>query len=133
VAKLLSLPISGGSPSLDDWKNKAVFISSFRVSQLDMFQSVLRVMPGTEESDWTITHEGTKERFDRGAELLKKGNIQGFGMKLYVRSFYPDGRADLTAILDNERLDLPKEDLDEATKVAVDYALSGKAKAWTFD
>jgi hypothetical protein len=132
VANLLSLPISGGNPSLSDWKNKAVFISSFRVNQLDMFNSVLRVT-GTEEADWKVTHEGSKERFGRGVELLKQGKLQGFGMKLYTRAFFADGRADLTHLLDNEKLGLPEESLDDATKVAVDYALSGKAKAWTFD
>lgn len=44
--------------------------------------------------------------------------------------FYPDGKG-LWTDLDNEKLGLPKEDLDKATKVAVHYAESGEAAAWS--
>jgi len=78
VAKLLSLPVSGPSPCLDDWKNGCVHINSFDLSQQDMFESVLRVTH-TKESDWTISHENTKERYQRGQEMFKQGDWHGFG------------------------------------------------------
>ncbi|KAK1807434.1 hypothetical protein LTR12_018217 [Friedmanniomyces endolithicus] len=129
VAKLLSLPVSGPSPCLDDWKNGCVHINSFDLSQQDMFESVLRVTH-TKESDWTISHENTKERYQRGQEMFKQGDWHGFGMFPYTRVFYPDGKG-LWTDLDNEKLGLPKEDLDKATKVAVHYAESGEAAAWS--
>ncbi|KAK1811417.1 hypothetical protein LTR12_014227 [Friedmanniomyces endolithicus] len=129
VAKLLALPVSGASPCLNDWKDKQVVFSSFALSQRDMLASVLRVT-GDKESDWKITHEGTEERYERGQEMFKQGNIAGFGIFLYVTVFFPDGKGDLTALRENEKLGLPEEDLDEATKVAVQYVESGRAKEW---
>ena len=41
IARLLSLPIaSNGGPALSDYGNKFVYISSFRVSQRDILDSV---------------------------------------------------------------------------------------------
>ncbi|KAK4931677.1 hypothetical protein LTR49_001742 [Elasticomyces elasticus] len=130
VSKLLALPVSGSSPCLEDWKNKQLCISSFTLSQRDMFDSVLRVT-NTQESDWTITNEGTQDRLKRGQEMMKQGNFAGFAIMLYVSVFFPNGRGDNTALNQNDKLGLPKEDLDEATKVAVEYVESGKAKAWS--
>ncbi|KAK4954921.1 hypothetical protein LTR10_007113 [Elasticomyces elasticus] len=130
VAKFLALPVSGSSQCLEDWKNKQLCISSFTLSQHDMFDSVLRVTK-TKESDWTITHEDTQKRLKRGQEMMKQGNFAGFGIALYVSVFFPDGRGDNTALNQNDKLGLPKEDLDEATKVAVEYVESGKSKAWS--
>lgn len=79
MAALLILPVEGTSPSVSDWKNKYVHIESFKLSQKDMFESVLRVT-GTKESDWKISHEGTKERFERGMQAMKTGDWRGFGM-----------------------------------------------------
>ncbi|KAK0259892.1 hypothetical protein LTR35_018050 [Friedmanniomyces endolithicus] len=94
-----------------------------------MFESVLRVTH-SKQSDWTISHENTKERYQRGQEMFKQGDWHGFGMFPYTRVFYPDGEG-LWTDLDNEKLGLPKEDLDKATKVAVHYAESGEAAAWS--
>ena len=65
VAKLLSLPVTPekeGAPSLSDYKNKFIFVSSFCLTQKEMFAEVLRVS-GTKESDWTIKYESSAERF----------------------------------------------------------------------
>lgn len=131
VAKVLSLPLKAqedGELSLGDFKDQSVLISSFLVSQRDMFDSVLRVT-GTKESDWTISHEDVKERFKRGQEMLKTGDVMGFGLLLYSRVFFPEGDSDYTSRLDNEKLGLPKEDLDEYTNIAVKMAEKGN----TFD
>ena len=59
---------------------------------------------------------------------MKEGNMQeGFQKCMYVRVFYP-GCGDLTHKLDNDKLGLPTEDLDEATKEAIDMVKSG----WTY-
>lgn len=46
---------------------------------------------------------------------------------MYARVFYPDGSGDYESSkgLDNEALGLPHEDLDEATKRAVEMVNSG--------
>jgi len=130
AAKLLALPETGSGASLSDWKNKAVYVGSFTLSQKDMYESLQRVT-GTKESDWTITHENAEERFERGQGLFKQGNFVGFGIFLYARVFFPDALGDMSNLLDNEKLGLPEESLDEATKVAVEYRESGRAKEWS--
>lgn len=133
VARLLSLKMSPDndadtSPCLDRYLNKAVYISSFFVSQRDMFESVLRVT-GDTERDWTIKYENVAERYQRGLEMFKAGQMVGFGILLYARVFSDDAAGDYNAKLDNDVLGVSVEDLDEATKVAVDMARDGETNA----
>lgn len=133
VAKLFSWRIESdgkdaGSPCLSAYANKAVYVSSFFVSQRDMFQSVLRVT-GDSENDWTITQEDVVARYHRGMNMMKEGQIVGFGILLYARVFYEDGAGDYNGKLDNEVLELPEESLDEATRVAVKMALAGETNS----
>ena len=89
-----------------------------------MFESVLRVT-GTKETDWTITKESVQERFSSGMKMVQEGNRTGFG-KLMARLFYPDGCGDFEhnkGVL-NGLLNLPEEDIDEATKAAIERAKS---------
>jgi hypothetical protein len=84
-----------------------------------MFESALRVT-GTKESDWTISRESAQERYANGAKEMQEGSTVGFVKMLYTRLFYPDGSGDHENSKGtiNALLDLPKEDLDEATKAA---------------
>lgn len=50
----------------------------------------------------------------------------GFGILLYARGFYPDAAFSVQNKLHNEILHLPEEDLDEATKAAVEMAKASK-------
>ena len=88
-----------------------------------MFESVKRVT-GTKDGDWNIQYEGAKERFERGGKMMQEGNTMGFGLLLYGRMLYNDGTADMEKRtgLDNDVLGLPKENIDEFTKIAVDKA-----------
>ena len=124
VANLLGLKIlpedeGDRSACLSRFKNKFVYVSSFRVSQRDMLDSVMRVTD-TELDDWKITHEASVDRYRAGCEELKKGNFIGFPQLMYTRVFYQDGSGDFEASrgLQNEVLGLPKDDLDEYTKIA---------------
>lgn len=126
VAALLSLPERGASPSVADWKNKPLYISSFRVSQRDMLDSLHRVL-GTTDKDWEITHESSEKRFRDGLEEQARGSRQGFAKALYSPNFFPDGRGDYETNqgVSNKLLGLPKESLDEATKRVVEMVESG--------
>jgi hypothetical protein len=126
VAKTLSLPItSPDGPSLSSYKNKFVYVSSFTVNQQDMFQSMLRVTD-TKESDWTIKHEDVKARYADGQKQLEGGDRMGFIKMMYSRVFFDDAQCHYDDLLDNEALGLPKEDLDEYTRIAVERAASGE-------
>jgi hypothetical protein len=130
VAALLSLPIEPrgtqqGQTTLSQFRNKSAYIGSFYVSQKQIFASLLR-STGTSEADWTVQYESVEERYQRGNKMLAGGDMRGFSVALYARLFYPDGACDLEAKLANDVLGLPREDLDAATKVAVEMAEKGE-------
>ncbi|KAL8972228.1 MAG: hypothetical protein Q9197_002871 [Variospora fuerteventurae] len=136
VANLLGLKIlredeNDKSPCLSDFKNKFAYIASFVVNQKDMLQSVLRVTQ-TEEKDWKITSEPTAARFQRGNELFQKGDYSGMRISMYTRNFYPDqgGNFAVTRGLDNDKLGLPKEDIDEFTGLAIRWAMDGNLERY---
>lgn len=126
LAALLSLPENEGSPAVAQWKNKPFYIASFRLSQRDMLDSIHRVT-GTTDKDWEITHEPSAQRKKDGLEEMKNGIQTGFAKAMYSRIFFPTGDGDFESSrgLDNELIGLPKEDLDEATKRAVEMVESG--------
>lgn len=111
------------SPTVSQFANGAVYISSFRISQRDMFESVKRVT-GTTDADWTITHEDSAKRYQEAVEGMKKGDLRAFGRQMYTRCFFADSNMDYESKhgLHNDLLGLPKEDLDEWTKEAVRMA-----------
>ncbi|KAH0559490.1 hypothetical protein GP486_003998 [Trichoglossum hirsutum] len=131
VANLLGLKVlpddrNDDSPCLANFRNKFVYVSSFTVNQKEMFDSVLRVT-GTGPSDWKTTHVPVKEYHREGVEQLQSGDRAGFAKLLYSRMFFPDRAGDFAATrgLDNDKLGLPVEDLDEFTRTGVHLAESG--------
>ncbi|KAI9787834.1 MAG: hypothetical protein M1816_007401 [Peltula sp. TS41687] len=123
VASLLSLPVSGSSPSLSDYKNKFVYIESFFISQHEMLASVQRVT-GTSPDDWNVSYRPAAEAVKEGNEKCQKGDFMGAVDILYGTNFMPGKGGDyaVTKGTANGILGLPKEDLDDATKVAVQQA-----------
>ncbi|KPM39683.1 hypothetical protein AK830_g6885 [Neonectria ditissima] len=114
------------SPTISRWRNKPMYISSFRVSQREMLDSIERVT-GTTDQDWTIEFEGSKARWERGVKLMQSGDRSGHATAMYSRTFFPNGDGDFETRkgLDNEALGLPKEDMDEASKRALEMVDSG--------
>lgn len=87
-----------------------------------MLDSAFRVT-GMTKADWTITKQSSSERYASGLKEMQAGQRVGFVKMLYSRVFYPDGSGDILhkGTL-NELLGLPKEDIDEATKAAIERA-----------
>ena len=125
LAALLSLPETGADPAISQWRNKPLYFASFRLSQRDMLDSLHRVT-GSTDKDWEITYEPTSQRYKNGLSDLQKGIRTGFAKALYSRGFYPNGDGDIESSrgLVNGSIGLPKEDLDEATKRAVEMVES---------
>jgi hypothetical protein len=127
VAGLLSLPVKADATKdgvgLETWRNQGLYISSFLISQRDILESLHRVL-GTTDEDWKITFEPVEKRLEDGKKQFKEGKMLGFAKALYAEVFacewgdYQTGRE-----LDNEKVALEKEDLDEATKRAVEMAM----------
>lgn len=129
LASLLSLKVlpedeDDKSLTLSRYRNDYCYISSFTVNQKEMFES-LQHATGTTEKDWKISSRPSKEAFEEGHREMKEGNMEGFGKQLYTRMFFPGDDAQLFETrrgLDNEKLGLPKEDLNEFAKRAVEIA-----------
>ena len=85
-----------------------------------MLASAVRVTR-SKESDWTITNEPVQERYATGAKEVKEGKMIGFAKMGKARVFYPDGCGNFEHKgTVNKALGLPEEDLDEATRVALE-------------
>ncbi|KAH6881667.1 hypothetical protein BKA58DRAFT_327783 [Alternaria rosae] len=127
VANLLSLPVSasdGNGLTLGQYRNSMIFVSSFALNQREMFEAVQKVT-GTTERDWKITSEPLKQRLATARERMMMGDRMSFATALYTRYFIDEaGLFERDHKLSNEDLRLPKEDLNEATKRAVDLAKS---------
>lgn len=132
VAALLGLPIKPEGEDkgrcLEHFKNSHIYIASFTVSQKDMLDSCLRVT-GSEISDWKITKEPSAERYKGGMEAMQKGDQMGFVKQMYTRVFFPDdsGNYEKRRGLSNKMLGLPEEDIDEATKAAIERQKNAQA------
>ena len=125
VAGLLALPIQPEDGNkdrcLERFRNGHVYVSSFTVSQNDMLDSAFRVT-GTKKEDWKITKEPSEQRYQSGFEAMKGGDRMGFVRAMYTRVFYPDmsGNHEERMGTVNALLGLPKEDIDEATRAAIE-------------
>ncbi len=124
VAALLSLKElpedeNDKAPTVSTWRNKPMYISSFLINQKEMFESWKRVT-GDRDEDWTIEYQPTAERYAQGIERFKAGDRRGWAEARFTRIFFPngDGNYEDKYGLANAGLGLPKEDLDECTKVA---------------
>jgi len=123
VAGLLSLPIKpegrNTEACLESLRNKVVYVNSFTISQKDMLASVLR-QTGTKEDDWMITKVPAQELYSTSVKQIAEGKKEAFASFLYSRIFFPDGCGDFEHMGTlNSMLDLPEEDINEATDVAI--------------
>ncbi|KAI5359662.1 Putative NAD(P)-binding domain, NAD(P)-binding domain superfamily [Septoria linicola] len=132
VAALLSLPVKAENGSneacLEAFRNQLVYIKSFTISQREMLESIFRVS-ATNESDWRISKERAEERYAEGSKAMIEGDRLGYVRMMYTRVFYADGNGDYESRkgVSNADLGLPTEDIDAATRVAVE-----RAKTWAF-
>ncbi|KAK0611706.1 putative oxidoreductase CipA [Immersiella caudata] len=123
VAGLLALPEGEIEKR---FRNKAVYVGSFTVSQREMLDAVLKVT-GTEEGEWEVRREESVGRYKRGLEELKGGDRFGFARAMYTRAFFQDGGGafEVTRGLDNRVLGVEKEELEEAVRKAVEMVEEG--------
>ncbi|PNP86444.1 hypothetical protein FNYG_00146 [Fusarium nygamai] len=124
IASLKELPIDGDdkSPTIAQFRNKPVYLSSFYVSQKDILRGIRRVT-NTIDADWEIKYESSADRIENGKAMGRSGNIMGLVQAYYSFIFSPEGQKLKTQDkLHNELLGLPEEDLDEVVKDCVERA-----------
>ncbi|PWY92276.1 NAD(P)-binding protein, partial [Aspergillus heteromorphus CBS 117.55] len=109
VARLLALP----EEKRRNFANRLVYISSFRVSQVELLESA-QVATETADGDWKTTHESTEDKLRRGKELFAKGETEGVVHLIYGHVFQDNAGGDYEArvALDNKALGLEEENLD---------------------
>lgn len=123
LVNLKSLPEDENdhSTTLAQFCNQPVYISSFTLSQREMFDSINKLLNRT-ENDWKISYQQTAERYKEGLKELDNGDGTGFLKALYARVFDPVSGGIFET--HNDVLGLPKEDLDEATLAAHSWGMS---------
>lgn len=131
IAAFLGLPLlpqdeHDKRPAITNWNNDVFCISSFLVSQKDMFESVKRVTETT-DAEWQISYEASAERYKSGLEIWEEGDFKGLVRFMYAANFFPESGGDYGTRkgLQNDVLGLPEENLDEATKEGIRRGLEG--------
>jgi hypothetical protein len=113
------------SPTLAQFRNKPLYLSSFYISQKDMLASVQRVTKTT-DADWDIKYETTTDRMEKGKAQAASGDFRGLVQTYYSFIFSPEGqKLNFHEKLHNDILQLPQEDLDEVVRDCVEKAKNG--------
>jgi len=110
--------VLAGEEVLKGYENKLVFVNSFHVTQQEIFESVLKVT-GTKEEDWKVGSENVDEKIQSGKDAVKAGNFMGAVSILYGATMKEGLGNGYGGELANEKLGLPKEELDELVKEVV--------------
>jgi uncharacterized protein YbjT (DUF2867 family) len=116
VAALLSLP----EEKLNNYKNSAVYLRSFLLSQRNILDSVIRAT-ATKESDWQITTQDPEVTIQTARDAMAAGNPMAFVGEFYTAHMQEGrgGNYEEKAAKDAAVLGLEKENLDEAIKRVV--------------
>lgn len=124
VASLLALPVDGSSPSLSDFANKHIYISSFLLSQQDMLAAVQKNMKASSPHEWTSYSVDLQQVLDAAFQRLRQGDHAAALEWISASNFAPGSGNDFAANREtaNKILGLPEEDLDEATRRAIEAA-----------
>lgn len=123
IARLLSLPVSDTSnprASLQHYGNNFVYLSSFLVTQQQIFES-LQAATGTKESDWKVEKATIAEKDAALRAQFKEGNFMA-GAGLTFLWYMGEGRGgnyEDKAKQDSVVLGLQKENMDDVIKKAV--------------
>lgn len=126
VTALLSLPLktTDGSPSLEGYRNRYVYVSSFLTTQNEMLSEVQRVT-GTKPADWQVSYTPTEQVKEEGKnKWLKEGDFSGMIGYMFGTYFSKDLGGNFEHKKNNAALGLPQEDFEQATRLAVDVALA---------
>ncbi|KAF2162451.1 hypothetical protein M409DRAFT_69061 [Zasmidium cellare ATCC 36951] len=126
VGKAIAALLSLEEDQLKQYVNRCVYISSFKVSQLDILKSVQHATQ-TQPTDWQITHENVDEAVRDGQESAKQGKVEGLIKVIYAMQFLSGAGGDYEAMhgTSDVELGLEREDLDMVTRDAVAKSFYG--------
>lgn len=123
IARLLSLPITSSSDpraSLQHYANNYVYLSSFSITQQDLFTSIKKAT-STSDADWKVETVSIQDRIRNLRKKFEEGDFwAGAGLTYcYYMGEGLGGDYDLKAKEDRKVLQLEGEDLDAVVKRAV--------------
>lgn len=112
----------------EKFANGYLYLSSFRMTQPELFSAVLRVT-GTHHAGWKVEDKAVQDLIDEGHRMIDAGQSMGH-FKIIFGVTYKDGfGGDYSQKLHNKMLGLEEEDLDEAVKSGIDAAKPGPWEA----
>ena len=116
VAALLSVPDS----QLAQFSNQFAYLSSFRVSQREMLDAVMRAT-GTSGRHWTVEKVSAVEAIDAAKVKANAGDLPAIMEVLYGTIFREGygGDYEVTRRIVNELLELEDEDFEETVREVV--------------
>ena len=125
IAACLALP----EKTVDEkFSNGCLYVSSFRLTQPELFQAIMRVS-GTKESDWSIEKKTTYDLIEDGQKMVEGGDAAGNFKVLFGGLFQRGNGGDYSEKLHNDVLGLKEEDLEEVMKESIANAKIGRWEA----
>ena len=120
VGKAIAALLSLSHDQIQGYLNRCVYISSFRLSQLDILRSV-QLATQTQTSDWEVAYEDVGNAVQDGQDIASHGSVDGLIKVIYAMQFLPEAGGDYEAEhgTANEELELEREDLNDITRLAV--------------
>jgi len=116
IAGALSLP----EAELSRYKNRPFYLMSFRITQREMLDSVMRATQTT-EADWAIESVDGDELVYGAKEAMAKGNLPLVMDALHVAHMKEGMGGDFIAkVTDMQKLGIEPESLDEVVKQVVE-------------
>src|SRR3569833_98327 len=119
IASVLSLP----EAELAEYKNKSVYLMSFRTTQREILESVLRATQTT-EADWAIESVGGDQLVAGGKEAMAKHDIPLATAGHYAAHMKEGMGGDYIAKVDDmKKLGVEPENMEEVVKRVVEEVL----------
>lgn len=118
IASFLALP----NHVIDQqFANGSLYLSSFQLTQPQLFEAVLRVTD-TKETEWEVEKKTAQDRLEVGRQKLDAGDMSG-SFDMVIGMTFLEG--DYPSQVHNKMLGLAQEDLDEVVRAAVEAAAPG--------
>ena len=100
--------------------NRAIFIASFTTTNNEVLAALEKATPGSDsDKKWTVVKVDSAAEMKDGQEKRAQGDYMGSMVQNLCATWYTEGKgADFEKDpgLDNERLGLPLEDLDQVCR-----------------
>lgn len=121
VGESLATVLSWSEEELVELKNGWVYFSSFHITQREIWAATMRVTE-MKESDWVVSSQPSEEVIKECKEQIANGAGMAPAQRLLMALTFGKGIGGdyEEKIVDNKRLGLQPESLDEVVKAVVD-------------